>query len=114
MEVQKLNKQILEYRKKVIEGVELLPLESIKEVVDFVEYLKLKETGIKITEELWEDYLENYAITNDPKLSKEIEKAHRQYLKGEVKDINDVIKKTEKKIGRIQSCSYKESTKGFK
>lgn len=50
---------------------------------------------------LSEDDIEDYILLNHPEFKKKLKEAYQQYLAGETVDIDMLIKKAEKDIGRI-------------
>ncbi len=50
---------------------------------------------------LTESGLEDYILLNHPEFKKKLKKAYQEYLKGEVTDIDELIEKVEKDVGRI-------------
>lgn len=48
-----------------------------------------------------EDDIEDYILLNHPEFKKKLKKAYREYIKGKTVDIDDLIKKAEKDLGRI-------------
>ena len=50
---------------------------------------------------LSEDEIEDYILLNHPKFKKKLQKAYQEYLAGETVDIDKLIEKTEKDLGRI-------------
>ena len=50
---------------------------------------------------LSEDDIEDYILLNHPEFKKKLKKAYEEYLAGETVDIDKLIEKAEKDIGRI-------------
>lgn len=50
---------------------------------------------------LAEDEIEDYILLNHPEFKKKLKDAYQEYLDGETVDIDQLIKKTEKDLGRI-------------
>lgn len=48
-----------------------------------------------------EDELEDYILVNHPEFKKKLKDAYREYLAGETVDIDKLVKKAEKDLGRI-------------
>ncbi|MEA3328450.1 MAG: type II toxin-antitoxin system prevent-host-death family antitoxin [Candidatus Omnitrophota bacterium] len=47
------------------------------------------------------DELEDYILLNHPEFKKKLKKAYQEYLSGETVDIDKLIEKAEKDVGRI-------------
>ncbi len=54
-----------------------------------------------VVHHLTEGDIEDYILLNHPEFKKKLKKAYREYLDGETVDIDKLIKKTERDIGRI-------------
>ena len=50
---------------------------------------------------LAEDEIEDYILLNHPEFKKKLKNAYKEYLDGETVDIDKLIKKTERDLGRI-------------
>ena len=50
---------------------------------------------------LSEDEIEDYILLNHPEFKKKLKKAYQEYRAGETMDIDDLIQKAEKDLGRI-------------
>ncbi len=54
-----------------------------------------------IIHHLSEDELEDYILLNHPEFKKKLKKAYQEYLAGKTVDIDKLIKKAERDLGRI-------------